>query len=651
MIIIIVYKYLFNLILTRFHRKDVMTSYARTQSLWLGWALSWVLPAVIVCLPRGEVRAQPVAVTCGQTLTADTVMANDLNDCPHDGLILGASDMRLDCASHTLTGSDTRTGIRIASGVGGVEIVNCMVSRFETGLDIAGVGDHSILNNTIVENAIGIITAGGERPNVFANNFLNNAINVQAQDDVPNQWDRSDGQVVAFRSTASNLAPDDTNAENDIFVHDRRSATTTRVSIASDGTQGDGRSTNPALSADGRVLVFSSLATNLAPGDTNAAEDIFMHDRRTGITVRLSLAPDGTQADGNSITPAISGDGRVVAFDSSATNLVAGDINEKSDIFVYDRRSGITTRVSIASDGAEANGRNVAPTLSRDGLVVAFQSFATNLAATDTNGVRDIFVHERLSGATIRVSLASNGAEADGNSFNAALSASGDMVVFQSAATNLVEGDTNGKVDIFVHDRLSGTTTRVSTASDGAEADGSSFNPVLSAAGRFVAFRSSATNLVPDDTNDKADIFVHDRQTGVTTRVSVASDGAQADGNSQAPLAITADGRVVAFQSFADNLAPGDTQGVRDTFVHDRQTGVTTRVSVDSAGGEAKRASFTLAMSAAMHETNIVGGPYLDGNFYANPDGAGFSQTCPDDDRDGFCDTPHILSRGNVDRC
>ncbi len=338
-----------------------------------------------------------------------------------------------------------------------------------------------------------------------------------------------------------------------------------------------------------------------------------------------------------------------MVFQSQATNLTADDANGEANIFAHDRQAGTTTRLSLASDGSPSDGDSVAPVISADGRAVAFQSDATNLVTDDVNGADDIFVHNRQSGMTTRVSLATDGTEADGHSFNAALSTAGDIVAFQSAATNLVAADSNGNTDIFVHDRGRGITTRVSLASDGTEANGNSFNPVLSAAGRFVAFRSVATNLVAGDTNERADIFVHDRQSSVTTRVSLASDGTQADGNSQARLAISADGRLVAFQSFATNLVPDDTNGARDTFVHDRQSGATTRVSLATGRTEARNASFSLAMTVSTREMNIVGGPFLGGNFYATPDGTGFSQRCTDADGDGFCDVSFAISGGNVD--
>ncbi|PON10934.1 hypothetical protein C2W62_47460, partial [Candidatus Entotheonella serta] len=194
-------------------------------------------------------------VTCGQVLTTDTIMGHDLNNCPGDGFILGASHIRLDCASHALTGSGTGTGIRIPSGVGGVEMVNCHVTGFGTGIDIAG---------------------GGTSPNLIANNVFNNAMNVQVPNGGLNLWDYSAGLVIAFRSSATNLVPDDLNGQHDIFIRDRFRAITSQASVAANGEPGDGRSTTPVLSADGRIVVFSSRATNLVLDATNEAEDIFI---------------------------------------------------------------------------------------------------------------------------------------------------------------------------------------------------------------------------------------------------------------------------------------------------------------------------------------------------------------------------------------
>src|SRR5947209_1614213 len=258
-------------------------------------------------------------------------------------------------------------------------------------------------------------------------------------------------------------------------------------------------------------------------------------------TVRVSVASDGTEGNDVSLGSALSADGRFVAFDSAATDLVAGDTNGVSDVFVHDRQTGTTERVSVASDGAQGNGSSglvtfaFPPALSADGRFVAFVSFATNLVASDTNGATDVFVHDRQTGTTERVSVASDGTEGNAASAGATLSADGRFVAFHSAATNLVAGDTNGTNDVFVHDRQTGTTERVSV-------NGFSAGPALSADGRFVAFHSTATNLVAGDTNGATDVFVHDRQTGTTERVSVASDGTQGNDASSYP-ALSADGR------------------------------------------------------------------------------------------------------------
>src|SRR5437762_3224846 len=248
-------------------------------------------------------------------------------------------------------------------------------------------------------------------------------------------------------------------------------------------------------------------------------------------TVRVRVASDGTEGNDVSLGSALSADGRFVAFDSAATDLVAGDTNGVSDVFVHDRQTGTTERVSVASDGAQGNGSSglvtfaFPPALSADGRFVAFVSAATNLVASDTNGATDVFVHDRQTGTTERVSVASDGAESNAASVGAALSADGRFVAFHSAATNLVADDTNGTTDVFVHDRQTGMTERVSVASDGTQGNNASSYPALSADGRFVAFDSAATDLVACDTNGTTDVFVHDRQTGTTERASVASGG------------------------------------------------------------------------------------------------------------------------------
>jgi hypothetical protein len=228
----------------------------------------------------------------------------------------------------------------------------------------------------------------------------------------------------------------------------------------------------------------------------------------------------------------------------------------------------MTERVSVAFDGAQADDDSFDPAISADGRFVVFDSPATNLVADDTNGTWDIFIRDRLTGTTERVSVDSAGSQADDDSFDPAVSADGRFVTFDSYASNLVEGDANGAWDVFVRDRQEETTTRLSVGFDGTEADSDSFAPAPSAAGRFVTFYSVATNIVPGDSNGTWDVFVHDQQSGTTERASVSADGGQANDVSSNP-AISADGRFVSFLSRSSNLSPLDPDALSDLYVRD----------------------------------------------------------------------------------
>jgi Tol biopolymer transport system component len=345
--------------------------------------------------------------------------------------------------------------------------------------------------------------------------------------------------------------------------------TITRVSVASDRTQGTGSSVRPSISANGLHVAFSSSAPNLVSGDTNGVDDVFVHNRDTGETFRISVASDGTQGNIASWFPSISSDGRFVAFQSWASSLVSGDTNEALDIFVHDRDTARTTRISVASDGTQGNGSSYHPSISANGRYVTFTSVASNLVSGDTNGWVDVFVHDRDIGETTRVSVATDKTQGNSGSFDSSISADGRLVAFQSWASNLVSGDTNETWDLFVHDRVTGKTTMASVASDKTHGNSASWAPSISADGRYVVFVSAATNLVSGDTNGVDDVFVHDRDTGETTRVSVACDEAQGNSVSWAP-SISADGQFVAFESEASNLVSGDTNKTWDVFVHDR---------------------------------------------------------------------------------
>jgi len=382
----------------------------------------------------------------------------------------------------------------------------------------------------------------------------------------------ADGRFVAFtlQESLTRIGAPNNNINNsdDIFLRDTLTNTTTRVSVDSAGNQPNDSSVWPSISGDGRFVAFQSEATNLVPGDTNNSGDIFVRDLSTNTTTRVSVDSAGNQGNNISRRPSISADGRFVTFDSYATNLVPGDTNASLDIFVRDLSTNTTTLVSASSSGDRGNNDSGLPSISANGRFVAFRSIATNLVPGDTNDRRDIFVRDLLTNTTTLVSASSNGDRANASSTLCYISADGRFVAFSSNADNLVPGDTNNNEDIFVRDTFANTTTRVSVSSTGNQGNQDSDDPSISADGRFVTFSSLATNLVPGDTNNKEDIFVRDLSTNTTTRVSVDSAGNQVNSDSDYPF-ISANGQKVAFSSFAANLVPGDTNNGPDLFIAD----------------------------------------------------------------------------------
>ena len=517
-----------------------------------------------------------------------------------------------------------------------------------------------------------------------------------------------DGRYVAFEGYSSDLVPNDTNDATDVYVHDRQTGVTTRVSDKSNGAEGNNSSFSPDISANGQFVVFVSYASNLVAGDTNNALDVFIHNRTAGTTTRVSLKAASTQTNDNSWSPTVSADGRYVAFYSYATNLVTGDTNGTSDVFVRDMTAKTTARVSVSSAGVQGNSWSEGPQISDNGRYVSFTSDADNLVTGDVNGNTDVFIRDRQTSTTtlvsrdaagnlaswgygsslsadgalvafesfsdllpggvsysgdvyvrnwqtgtiVRASVSSSNAAGNGQSWDAALSSDGTAVGFGSLATNLVAGDNNLVVDVFVR-KLSANQTALASGDAFAltEPNNHSDCPALSLDGRYVAYCSSASNLVPGDDNDDRDIFVTDRQTGATTlisqgywggfvsgangwdkvalsdngrfvafsgygrlfieednngtgdvfvrdqqtnnteRVSVDSGGGEANNESSGP-SLSADGNLVAFESYADNLVAGDSNGMVDIFVHNRATGATSRVSVSSAGAQANSDSY-----------------------------------------------------------
>jgi Tol biopolymer transport system component len=361
-----------------------------------------------------------------------------------------------------------------------------------------------------------------------------------------------------------------------VWVRDRSTGLTSIADVDSDGAVADGTPGSDlgglALSADGRFVAFTSAATNLVATDANvcgastvvgACPDAFLHDRLTAATLLVSVATGGTQGNAATTGPvALSANGHVVAFISSATNLVADDTNAKPDVFVRDLDAGTTRRVSIRTGGGQGHGTPTGTlALSADGRYVLFGYTGDDLAPGAGSG--SLYLYDRVLATTVHVGDGSAGF---------ALSADATHVAFASVDPTLVPGDTNGLPDVFLRTLATGATVRVDVASDGSQALGGSptFAPIvaLSADGRFAAFTSDATNLVAGDTNGVPDVFVHDAASGTTVRVDVASDGTQAAAGSPSAVAVSADGTCAAFVSDAPNLVPCDTNGRADVFVH-----------------------------------------------------------------------------------
>ena len=368
----------------------------------------------------------------------------------------------------------------------------------------------------------------------------------------------ADGRYVAFASSTPNLVAEDSNKWMDVFVRDLLNGKTTRVSINSKGSPGNNDSYEPIISADGRYVVFNSNASNLVDNDTNEIkgdniQDVFVHDTATKQTTRVSVSSTGVQGDSYSTGGDISADGRYVAFTSTAKTLVTPDSNGYwEDIFIHDRTTGQTTRVSVSSKGLQGDRRSLGPSLSADGRYVAFLSNARNLVPKDTNLTTDVFVHDRLQKKTTLESVSSKGVQGSVywnlQAWQPEISADGSKVVFMSDATKLVPNDKNKETDIFVRDRAKKQTVRANISSEGVQAMLMSLAPEISADGRYVGFTSAAYNLIRNDKYTNVDAFVHDLVTRQTTLASTTNNGLEQSANSSI-RDISADGRYAVFVS------------------------------------------------------------------------------------------------------
>jgi len=395
----------------------------------------------------------------------------------------------------------------------------------------------------------------------------------------------NDGRFIVFESDSTNVVANDTNSATDIFWYNTQTMTYTRVSVSSANVQGNGNSTMPIISGNGRYVVFRSDANNLTSNDSNGYSDVFLRDMQTNTTTLISVNSTGNPLTNTVIiTPDdISSDGRYVVMVSDSSEIVPNDTNNSWDIFLYDRQTGTTSRVSVNGNGDQLEFGAVDGKLSDDGRYLAFSSTSSNVVANDTNNAPDAFIKDLQTGQVTRVSVDSSGNQA---TYLPAMpfpgpfpflivddiSADGRYVTFASNATNLVANDTNEYVwDQFFHDSQTGQTKRISINNDGTQADDLSGGGVISDDGRYVFFESGATTLVANDTNNAFDVFMFDNQTNSLSRISLTSAGGQTDGDSGL-VALSANMRYVVIASFATNIVANDTNGLEDIFIYDRNS-------------------------------------------------------------------------------
>jgi Tol biopolymer transport system component len=406
------------------------------------------------------------------------------------------------------------------------------------------------------------------------------------------------GDLIVFATRATNVTPFDTNEKLDIVIRDRNNNSTDIISghtPRSNDSSGD----IVSLSADGRYVAFSSKATNLVPNDTNGKKDIFVRDTKNDTIKRVSFAIDGTQSRYDSTNPSISADGRYVTFESASDDLTTGGYH-RIDILLYDCQTGITTLISNQSNHGDNSEHSQSPSISANGKYVVFKTLGA-LVSKDSNDKVDIYLRNLDTGVTELVSVASDDSLGDNLSTFASISGDGRYVVFESYATNFSSNASSGRyANIFIRDRQSGVTTLVSSAYDGSEANGNSKIPSISEDGNFVVFESTATNLLSTtDTNDKTDIFLYNRLTNTLKRVTNAIDGGESNKHSYLAysLTISKDGRYIVFRSGASNLVANDTNGLYDAFLYDDKKQTTIRLSMNNSGEQANSGSYAPSIS------------------------------------------------------
>ena len=378
-----------------------------------------------------------------------------------------------------------------------------------------------------------------------------------------------DGRYVTYGSDASNIVANDTNGLRDIFLYDTVTKTTTMITKGYDGTPSNGKSYNPVISGNGQYITYSSLASNLVAGDTNGKQDVFLYNILTGITSLVSVADNGTQGNGASSSPSISDDGTYITYQSTANNLVTNDKNGNTDIFLYNAETKTTKLISVRTVGlsepVQTDGNSGSAQISGNGQYIVFTSYADDLISKDLNEVQDVFLYNVSTGAIIRVNVADNGTEANAAGYNPSINYDGTYITFTSTATNLVENDTNNVADVFLRDTVNKTTTRVSVASDGTPTNAACSGGSISANGRYIVYYSGATNLVVGS-GSFYNVYLYDTQKGTTILLTQGYNGTQANKDCFSPF-ISGNGDYVVYYSDASNLVANDTNGYSDVFL------------------------------------------------------------------------------------
>ncbi|HVM12031.1 MAG TPA: hypothetical protein VM638_06110 [Actinomycetota bacterium] len=396
----------------------------------------------------------------------------------------------------------------------------------------------------------------------------------------------ADGGSLTFTSYGE-LLPEDRSGHADVYVKDLRTNELELVSVTPGGIAGENHSRWPSISADGRIVAFESEADDLVPGDTNAVTDVFVYDRGTGVVKRVSVTSDGAQVAAWSRRPEVSADGRHVVFYSESEELDPNDVSPYIDVFVHDLQTGKTELVSVSTHGTQSILPASGADISGDGNIVAFSARYPLADPPDVNGIyEDVFIRDRAAGTTERISDSALGLQGESHSIYPSLSDDGRYVAFQSLASTLISNDSNRFADIYVYDRVTERLERVSVGTHGQEGNHVAASGSISADGRYVVFVSGASNLsVEPDQNGVADVFVHDRLSGTTELLSRTPGGTTGDHISHQP-SISGDGRIAAFISYASDLVPDDTNGVLDIFTHDRGPELGTGEVVARRGSE-----------------------------------------------------------------